>query len=116
MATRNSPTAYFINEQDQPAGYAYDLISRFAEQHGWKVRWEVSPDLNSLFTLAKQAQVNIVAAELTEKAVKRQGLRPGPALFISRALVIARQGGPPISKVADLVGKKIAVLAEGGHV
>ncbi|HYP67490.1 MAG TPA: membrane-bound lytic murein transglycosylase MltF [Thiobacillaceae bacterium] len=115
VATRNSPTAYFINEQDQPAGYAYDLISLFAEQHGWKVRWQVSPDLTSMYTLAKQAQVNIVAAELTEQAVRHQGLRPGPALFISRALVISRQGGPPISKAADLVGKKIAVLAEGGH-
>ncbi len=115
MATRNSPTAYFINNQDQPAGYAYDLISRFAAQHGWKVRWEVSPDLTSLFAQAKQAQVNIVAAELTEQAVRHQGLRAGPALFISRALVISRQGGPPISKAADLVGKKVAVLAEGGH-
>lgn len=116
VATRNSPTAYFINEQNQPAGYAYELISLFAEQHGWKVRWEVSPDLTNLFEQAKQAQVNIVAAELTEKAVRYQGLRPGPTLFISRALVISRQGGPPISKAVDLVGKKIAVLAEGGHV
>jgi membrane-bound lytic murein transglycosylase F len=115
VATRNSPTAYFINEQNQPSGYAYDLISRFAEQHGWKVRWQVSSDLASMYTLAKQAQVNIVAAELTEEAVKQQGLRPGPALFISRALVISRQGGPPISRAADLVGKKVAVLAEGGH-
>ena len=116
VATRNSPTAYFINEQNQPAGYAYDLISRFAEQHGWKVRWQVSPDLSSLYTLAKQGQVNIVAAELTEQAVRHQGLRPGPTLFISRALVISRQDGPAISKAADLVGKRVAVLAEGGHV
>ncbi|MGA7180181.1 MAG: membrane-bound lytic murein transglycosylase MltF [Thiobacillaceae bacterium] len=115
VATRYSPTAYFTDNQGEPAGYAYELINRFATQHGWNVRWEVSPDLSSLYALAKEGKVNIVAAELTEQGVKHQGLIPGPTLFISQALIISRQSGPAIAKPADLVGKKIAILAEGGH-
>jgi membrane-bound lytic murein transglycosylase F len=115
VGTRISPTAYFNDAQGQPSGYAYDLISRFAAQHGWQVRWEVSPDLVSLNALAKQGKVNIIAAELTDSAVKSQGLIAGPPLFISRALVIRRQDGPGIPRAADLAGKNIAVLAEGGH-
>jgi membrane-bound lytic murein transglycosylase F len=116
VGTRNSPTAYFNDVENEPGGYAYELINHFATQHGWKVRWEVSPDLASLYALAKEGKVNIIAAELTERAVKHQGLIPGPTLFITQALIISRLNGPAISKPADLAGRKIAVLAEGGHV
>ncbi|MGO9443814.1 MAG: membrane-bound lytic murein transglycosylase MltF [Thiobacillaceae bacterium] len=116
VGTRFSPTAYFTDAEGQPSGYAYELINRFAAQHGWTVRWVVSPDLTSLYALAKEGKVNVVAAELTEPAVKHQGLIAGPTLFITQALVISRQGEAKISRATDLVGKKIAVLAEGGHV
>ena len=64
VATRNSPTTYFLDADGNPSGFEFDLVSRFAESRGWKVRFVLADTLDALLETVAKGQAHIAAAGL----------------------------------------------------
>lgn len=114
VATRNGPDSYFVDASGEIKGYEHDLVEHFAREQGWRVRWLQAANPDDLFSSVRNNQANFAAAALSEEQVKHAGLIPGPPLFETQVVVVTREGGPKISSLADLTGKKIGILAHNG--
>ena len=116
VITRYEPAAYYLDADEKPAGFTYDLVQAFAAKYNWTVQWEPTDSYAALFEAAHGRKTHLVAANLIEDSVFKQGLQSGPALFGTRVIVVARQPVSRIDGLADLAKLKIAAMADSGHV
>ena len=114
VATRNSPTTYYLNAKSEPVGFEYDLASSFAASRGWKVRFVVADTLPQMFTLVRTGQVHLAAAGLSVTEQRRRNLRFGPVYGQVKEWLICRDARP--RSPADLKGLRLEVVAESSHV
>lgn len=116
VATRASPGTYYINPAGEPAGFEYDLVSRFAEENGWKVRFEVVPNLDELFRRVDEGTVHLAAAGLSATQARDLRFALGPSYAEVKEQVICRSGKDVPEKAKDLVGRRIEVVAGSSHI
>lgn len=115
VATRNSPTTYFIDADGKPSGFEYDLVSRFAASQGWKVRFVVADTLDALLETVAKGQAHIVAAGLTASDERRRTLRFGPTYGQVKEWVICSANVKLPSRIEDLPGLRVEVVAGSSH-
>lgn len=116
VLTRVSPTTYYLDADGEPAGFEYDLVRRFAEAQGWKVRFELAESLEEMFTRLQRGEAHFAAAGLTATDKRLGRMRFGPAYATTQEWVVC---GPAVEvprRVADLVGLRIEVVAGSSHV
>ncbi len=116
VATRNSPTTYFLDAEGKPSGFEYDLASRFAEARGWKVRFVLADTIEDLLEIMARGQAHIAAAGLTASEQRRRTLRFGPTYGQVKEWVICGPGGRLPRSIEDLPGLRVEVVAGSSHV
>lgn len=114
VSIRQGPGVYYMNHAGRPAGFDHDLISEFARQQGWAVRWDVRDNTEAVLTSIETASAHFGAAGLAESTVHARLLRAGPVLFETPILVIYRNGTARPTKLAALSRKKVAILENAG--
>ncbi|HEX8517168.1 MAG TPA: transporter substrate-binding domain-containing protein [Bacteroidia bacterium] len=62
--TDNSSTSFYIYKGDS-MGYEYELLNAFAKELGVELKMVIAKDMNHVFDLLNNSQVDIVAANLT---------------------------------------------------
>ena len=115
VATRNSPTTYFLDADGNPAGFEHDLATLFAERQGWRVRFEVADTLEELFDSVASGRAHIAAAGITATEERRARVRFGPNYGQVKEWVVCRQGLSAPTTVKDLVGLRLEVVAGSSH-
>lgn len=115
VTTRQGPGTYYINHVGAAAGFEHDLVSEFARQQGWAVRWDVRDNTEAVISSIETESAHFAAAGLTESAVHARLLRAGPVLFETPVLVIYRNIDKRPPSMAALSGKKIAILDNAGQ-
>lgn len=115
VATRNSPTTYFLDTEEQPSGFEYDLVTAFASKHGWKTRFLLADTLDELFEMVAGGQAHLAAAGLTASDERRTRLRFGPNYGQVKEWVVCRQGDKLPRELKDLVGLRLEVVAGSSH-
>lgn len=115
VLTRLSPTTYYFDADGAPTGLEHDLVKRFADTYGWRVRFELAASLEELFSRLERGEAHFAAASLavTEKRIMRA--RFGPSYADGREWVICGPSVNPPKRVAELVGLRIEVLAGSSH-
>ncbi len=116
VATRNSPTTYFLDADGKPTGFEYDLATRFAESQGWKVRFVVADTIEGLLEMMAQGQAHIAAAGLTANEQRRRTLRFGPTYGQVKEWVICGPKGRLPGRIEELPGLRVEVVAGSSHV
>jgi membrane-bound lytic murein transglycosylase F len=115
VVTRNSPTTYFLDSEEQPSGFEYDLVAAFAAKHGWKTRFLLADTLDELFEKVASGQAHLAAAGLTASDERRARLRFGPNYGQVKEWVVCRQGDKLPRGLQDLVGLRLEVVAGSSH-
>ena len=115
VATRNSPTTYFLDSDEKPAGFEHDLVTAFAKAQGWRVEFAVADDLKELFDWVDQGQVHLAAAGLTATAERRARLQFGPTFGRVKEWVACKAGDSLPRNVDDLLGRRLEVVAGSSH-
>ncbi|GAB6044086.1 membrane-bound lytic murein transglycosylase MltF [Endothiovibrio diazotrophicus] len=111
VATRPGPTTYF-QTPDGPAGVSYELVNRFAERLGVKLRLITVDQPSRILSLVKRRVVHLAAAGMSLSEEERQKLRAGPPYQeITQQLLYHRDTSPPDSLEA-LQGKEVEVVEE----
>ncbi len=116
VLTRNSPTTFYYDADDQPAGFEHDLVKRFADAQGWRVRFELVDSLDEMFERLGEGEAHLAAAWLTATDKRLGRLRFGPAYADEREVVVCGPDARLPRGPADLVGLRLEVVAGSSHV
>lgn len=110
IGTLYSPTSYFIY-RDEPMGYEYELISKFAADHKLPVKVELADNFHDLLRLLHAGKVNVLAYEIPRTAEYKSQVRHcGPLTETHQVLVQHKENGRPlITDVTQLPGKRVFV-------
>jgi len=115
FVTRNSPTTYYLGP-GEPRGIEYELAREFADRLGVALHvitasqpWQVVPTL-------LEGAADIAATGLAVDAdSRRESIELGPSYQQSLQQVIYRRGNRRPRSVEDLIGAKIAVIADSDY-
>lgn len=116
VATYNSLTTYYLDADGQPTGFEHDLVMRFAESQGWKVRFVPMNNLGEIFRAVRNGRVHLAAAGLTINAERAQHMAFGPPYGKVDEWVVCREGVPSPKDSAGLRGLRLEVVADSSHV
>lgn len=110
IATLYSPSSYFIY-RDEPMGYDYNLIYRFAQDKGLELKIEVAPSVHRAIEMLDSGHVDLIAYEIPEITEYKDKLEPcGPRNESYQVLVQPKiEGKAQITDVTDLPGHEVAV-------
>lgn len=118
VAVRNSPTTYYTDRNGQATGFEYDLVARFAERNGWRLRLEVADNLGELLDMAARGRVNLAAAGLTTTEARERRMSFGPVYGRIQEWVACHAGGPMPKNLQQLAGipdLRLEVVAGSSH-
>ncbi|WP_051710697.1 membrane-bound lytic murein transglycosylase MltF [Andreprevotia chitinilytica] len=74
---QNSPTTLYVDAEGNYAGMEYDLVTRFAETHGFKVRFVIEPSYTKLFERLRNHEAHLAVGVHVDTT--QDGLNFGPA-------------------------------------
>jgi membrane-bound lytic murein transglycosylase F len=116
VVTRNSPTTYYLNAKSEAVGFEHDLIARFSELQGWKVRFVLADTLPKLFEIMQKGQAHVAAAGLSVTEERRITQRFGPTYGQVKEWVVCRQSRQLPKSPEDMEGLRLEVVAQSSHV
>ncbi len=115
VATRNSPTTYYTDQDGEPKGFEYDLVSKFAQQQGWRLRIVVEDNLEALLKAVRQGQVHLAAAGLTATNERKRFLAFGPSYGEVKEWVVCNARIRQPKNLDDLADLRLEVVAGSSH-
>ncbi|MEW5769467.1 MAG: membrane-bound lytic murein transglycosylase MltF [Pseudomonadota bacterium] len=115
VGTRNSPTTYYLDQGGEAVGFEYDLASRFAAKHGWRLRIVVENDLDALLAAVREGRVHMAAAGLSATPARRRDLAFGPAYGEVKEWVVCNAKGRLPRGPQDMAGLRLEVVAGSSH-
>ncbi len=115
VGTRNSSASYYIDQNDEPAGFEHDLIEAFSQKQNWSLDWTQEDSPEALFDLLDSHRINMAAAALPLAVVKDRHLIVSPVLFETPVHVVYRIDDRKPRSIANLAGKKVALIKGSGH-
>lgn len=115
VLTRFSPTTYYLDTDGAPTGFEHDLVRRFAEAQGWRVKFELASSLKELFFRLERGDAHFAAAGLSATDKRLERMRFGPAYADTREVVVCGPSAGTLKEVGDLVGLRLEVVAGSSH-
>jgi membrane-bound lytic murein transglycosylase F len=114
VLTRNNATSYFLNQGTQ-SGFDYELMKRFATEHGLRLDIVVPPDADQLVPWLLEGKGDVIAAQLAITPERAEKVAfSDPYLTVDEVLV-QRADEDPIGVPADLKGRTIAVRKSSSY-
>ncbi|MHB1175979.1 MAG: membrane-bound lytic murein transglycosylase MltF [Sulfuriferula sp.] len=111
VLTHNGPTTYYENPYGEAAGFEHDLVTLFAKEAGYRVKFLVEDNMDNLFKKLAQHQAHFAAAGITQTDALKERMRFGPPYFKVTQQVIYNTNSIKPRDFADLVGRRVAVVA-----
>lgn len=115
VVTRNSPITYYMG-QAGPEGPDYELARGFAERLGVKLKLIEAARFSDLLGEIRLGRAHIAAAGLTVTAERARSVDFGPSYQKVSQYLVYRRGHKRPRSAADLVGKRIEVIANSSYV
>lgn len=109
VLTREGPTTYARDDKGAESGFEHDLVTLFAEELGFKVRFVLVPHDGKIVKNLKSGKAHFGAAWLTTPA--DPALIAGPSFFSSSNVIAQNEGTLPVETPDDLNGKSVQVLS-----
>ena len=116
VATRNGSTTYYLDRHEQPIGPEYDLVTAFADAHGWQVEWTMYNSTADVLESLEAGTTHLAAAGLTHTPARDERFAVGPAhTEITQQLVCHREMRPLPRSPEAMVGLDIHITAESSY-
>lgn len=115
VLTHNGPTTYFEGVDGKPSGFEYDLVTLFAAQYGYKVRFIEAGNLHELFSLLSHNQAHFAAAGISIVDSLKPSVQFGsPYLQVKQQVIYNTDGVKPKS-FHDFKNLRVEVIADTSH-
>ena len=115
MLTRNSPTTYYF-DGDQPTGFEFELMQKFADEKGLKLRVKVAFTLEELIQMLGGQEGHIAAAGLTMTPLRGEQFLASDAYITQQPLIVYKSGQQRPKSLDQLGDRDIVVLAGSSHI
>jgi len=112
---RNAPTTYYY-QQDQLAGFEYELINAYAKSLGVEVKYIVLDTITEILQYLDQGKGHIAAAGLTLIQNRKLKYFTSPGYYKVQQQVVCRQGGKLPRKAKQLKSVNLVVIANSSYV
>lgn len=111
VLTHQSATTFYQDSEGRHTGLEYELVTRFAAEAGYKVRFIALPQFSAVLPALAQGQGHLAAAGLSITPEAAGQFTFGPSYQnVSLEVIYDTEALRPRS-VNDLVGKRVDVLA-----
>jgi membrane-bound lytic murein transglycosylase F len=111
VLTHSSSTTFYQDPDGSYAGIEYDLVRRFAEEHGYRLRFIVLPQFSAVLPALQQKRGHLAAAGITVTPELSAQFTFAPSYQeISLEVIYDSDSARPRS-VNDLIGRQVDVLA-----
>ncbi len=114
VATRNSATTYYEG-RDGMTGLEYELVQRFAQELGVKVRFVVPKNFDETLPMVADRQVDFAAAGLTVTDQRKTRVRFTPGYQKITQQLIFRNGTPRPENLEDTASGILEIIAGSSH-
>ncbi len=114
LLTRNGASSYYLGA-DGPTGPEYELVRQFSEFLGLRLEIEVADAFGQLSGMLESGLGDLIAANLTRTQLRERTFNFGPDYLETQILALHRRGSEQPDNFADLVGKKIMVIAGSSY-
>lgn len=115
VLTRNSPTTYFLDSNDSPAGFEYDLTKALADSLRVEVEYKLYDSIEDIIQAINNGEGHIAAAGLTQTELREKSNQFGPKYkTVQQQVVCHRTSNLPETPV-DLINKSLLIIAESSY-
>ena len=115
VISRNSPTTYYEGPQG-PTGFEYELVKKFADSLGVKLKIITPDNLNDIFDMLDKGKAHFAAAGLTITESRKERVRFSASYQeITEKLIYHNHDAKPKS-VEDILQGNLEVIAGSSHV
>lgn len=115
VLTRNNASTYFL-WRGELLGFDYELVKRFAEEHGLRLEMVVPPSRDDLLTWLSEGKGDIVAASLTVTADRKtRGVAFSRPYNRVSELLVTRSDDLGLESPQDLRGRKVVVRRSSSY-
>lgn len=116
LLTENTSSSYYLYK-GKPMGFDYDLINRFASDHGLRLKVKVVDNLNNLINALNSGEGDVIACNLAVTEERKDLISYSPEITRCRQVLVQRrekegdeeEGVSFIREVSELAGKTIYV-------
>lgn len=116
VITRNGPSTYYEDAQGDHVGLEHDLVELFAKDLGFRVRWIVASEFQEILPTVIQRQAHFAAAGITITEERKRRITFSTAYQTVQEQLIYNTDHPRPKSFAELVGKRIQVVAGTSYV
>ena len=115
VLTRNAPTTYFIDRDDMPTGFEYDLATDFAHYLGVPARFVTLDSITDIQDALAAGKAHMAAAGLSRLESRAERFEFGPGYYEVEQQVICRRGGPLPRDLQALADVSLVVTAGSSY-
>ena len=117
VATRNGPTARYLDRDRSATGPEHDLVTAFADSRGWSVDWQVFESTAGVLEALESGRAHLAAAALTHLPARNERFEPGLVHGeVVQQVVCHRDDRPLPDTPADLAEVDLQVTGESSYV
>ncbi|KMQ73907.1 membrane-bound lytic murein transglycosylase MltF [Marinobacter subterrani] len=114
VITRVAPSIY-IEEEDGPTGYDYELAKLFAEELGVKLNVRVADDNTEILSVLRKNYAHIGMAGLSSQTALAGEYHTVPTGITAQSVLIYNRDVESPESLADLAGRTVHVVADSNH-
>ncbi len=115
VLTRNAPTTYYLDANDQPAGFEYDLSKALADSLNVDVEYKLYDNIEEIMSAINNGEGHIVAAGLTQTDSRALNQNFGPGYKTVQQQVVCHRKINMPKEVGDLPGHSLLIIAESSY-
>ena len=112
VLTKNAPTTYFINSEDETMGLEYELVENYAKRLGVKTRYVVKNNVESLLASLQKGEGDLIAAGLTQINSLRKRFLFGPVYQVVTPKIVCHRKAKHSKDIEDFTKSVIKVGGE----
>jgi len=115
VLTLNSPTTYYFDRENLPAGPDYELIEAFAKNQQFNLEISVQESVSELLTALQSGEYDLAIANLTATASRADKFQfSSPYQKVTQQLV-CRRGGKVANNSAELNNVSLGVVSKSSY-
>ena len=114
VVTHNGPNTYYVDGENQNAGFEYDLVQMFIKDLGpeYSAKFLVVGNISQVIPTLVKGQAHFAAADLSITKLRQHLVKFSMPYQTTQQKVIYNESeSKPPKTIADLIGKRIAVPA-----
>lgn len=114
VGTLYSSRNFYYDQNDEPTGIDYELLSEFANYLGLKLKMIPLYSQSDLYNALKEQRVDLIAASLIPTPIQRLEFRFSPMFYHVDSVLVYKQGNTIPTQISD-INTPVGVVASSYH-